>query len=461
MQIKLEKIVILLSKLLCIGLLLHFFLYNLFTFSFGIQFEAIWLWKELIIVLLILSLFVLVLLKKNWLFLFDNKTVLTMEIIFLLTVIWSLAVSLFHWQSVGEYFFAFRYDFLWFAIFFLAIHLWNYLPKESIVSMEKFYVSAMKWILILAVVWYLVIAVKPWALKFFGYDRNVYEAKMWERPPAVYYTQMNHWIARNQFVFERPISYGFFLTALFPLFYFYVLRRRSFEKTWAWWGLFGLNVVLTFSRAAWGAWILEVLLLWILEHKNNLKRFFLKIMLPIVVIAWAIVWLAYNQVVMRYFSNSWHFQLLEESAKMFLQDPWLWRWAGAAWPASHRLCSVEAQSDLCMEISQINKRLWMTNLVGYNTENQYLQVLIEYGAIVFIGWFAIFAFLCLFPFYIYFKTAEKKLHNEHWILICFATWMLWLALEAVVLHSFVDRMIVFPMMLLYGFAFAAYFKLKQ
>ncbi|MDR2415239.1 MAG: hypothetical protein LBD75_01110 [Candidatus Peribacteria bacterium] len=47
----------------------------------------------------------------------------------------------------------------------------------------------------------------PNGLKFFGYDHFTFEGTIGARPPAAYYTLINKGFVRNQFLFERPISF--------------------------------------------------------------------------------------------------------------------------------------------------------------------------------------------------------------------------------------------------------------
>ena len=47
------------------------------------------------------------------------------------------------------------------------------------------------------------------------------------------------------------------------------------------------------------------------------------------------------------------------------------------------------------------------------------------------------------------KKADQKKLSQLYLIFGFGLWLLWLAIEWLVLHSFVDRMIVYPFMLLY------------
>ena len=53
------------------------------------------------------------------------------------------------------------------------------------------------------------------------------------------------------------------------------------------------------------------------------------------------------------------------------------------------------------------------------------------------------------------KKADQKIINQLALLCAFGLGMFGLALEGFVLHSFVDRMIVYPFMLLYGLSYGS------
>ncbi|USN55712.1 MAG: hypothetical protein H6765_03865 [Candidatus Peribacteria bacterium] len=78
---------------------------------------------------------------------------------------------------------------------------------------------------------YLIIAIKPGTLKLLGYDNYVFEGTVGYQPPAAYYTEINQGLTRNQFIFERPVSRGFFLVALWALFFFLFLYRQPLSST--------------------------------------------------------------------------------------------------------------------------------------------------------------------------------------------------------------------------------------
>ncbi len=420
-------------KVFLIWLVLHFFLHTFITFFIGLELSIIWLWKEFIVIWLFLALLYFILKHKDISFISRDKTIFYLEITFLLLILYTFFINYFVINSsLTEYIYAFRYDFAWYLIFFIVYRLSYFIkPWEYLL---KFYWKIIKVILILAILWYMIIFAKPWWLQLFGYDNTIFEWEVWASPPAAYYTQYNQWFVRNQFVFERPINYWFFLVAFFPLFYVLYLRKRSFKKTWFWWWVYGFNVMSTFSRAAWWAWFVELIILAMIDYRKNIKRFLKYILLPIsIIIAW-FVYFAYDHVVWRQRSNTGHIQEVLIWWDMFTNSPIIWKWAWYVWPASFWWDGIE-----------------------FNTENQFLQIAVEFGIIWFLLWFAIYLFFVLYWFYAWYKADKKEKENKYLIyLLAFSIWMLWLSIQWMVLHSFVDNMIVFPFMFLFAIVIYLY-----
>jgi len=101
--------------------------------------------------------------------------------------------------------------------------------------------------------------------------------------------------------------------------------------------------------------------------------------------------------------------------------------------------------------------LW-DKALEFNPENQFLQVLDEFGIvwwlprIVIFTWFVLGAYPAV---KIIRKTNKKsKLTKQYvqaqWLYVAMALWMWWLGISWLVLHSFSDRMIVYPVMVMYG-----------
>ncbi|MDO4713461.1 MAG: O-antigen ligase family protein [bacterium] len=141
-----------------------------------------------------------------------------------------------------------------------------------------------------------------------------------------------------------------------------------------------------------------------------------------------------------------------------LQNPITGRGIGYSGPASHQLCLNAPQTPRCQIIAETNQKYSMTT-PGYNPENQYVQIFMEYGLLGLIPWLFCFGWLLweslrlIFPYLKELKKgkkADRKQLTQLLIGIAFGLGLRGLALEGLMLHSFVDRMIVYPFMLLWG-----------
>jgi len=291
------------------------------------------------------------------------------------------------------------------------------------------------------------IFIKPGTLKLFGYDNFAFEGKVGMSPPAAYYNLINHGVTRNQFLFERPISRWFFLVAFFPLFFMLFLHKKPFKNTRFRRGTFWLNVFLTFSRAARWAWFLELGLLFFFLSKKKRQKILLKFLIPWILLLWLFGTMGYQRFFQRGYSDTGHIEMLRQSIKIISRNPLRGQGGSSAWPWSHRKW---AETHL--------RRKWLDPADGFNPENQYLQIIIEFWLIWFLGRFLLYLTLNLIGIHelrkynraIYKNTSDEvNLSSELLIFAC-SLWIIGLSLEWLVLHSFVDRMIVYPFMLLFG-----------
>lgn len=97
--------------------------------------------------------------------------------------------------------------------------------------------------------------------------------------------------------------------------------------------------------------------------------------------------------------------------------------------------------------------------LAFNPENQYLQILIEFGIVGFLLWMAIYVWLNRVGFREFFaarKTKDKQMPAHYRTLLAMSIGMVGLSICGFVLHSFTDRMIVYPMMALFGLILATH-----
>jgi len=430
-----QKTIVFLYKFFFVWLLLQFFLQTFVTYKLGLDMERmtyVWLWKEAVIWCIWLLALWNIIRRK------DRKQIIasptlgwrTLWLIAAVAIAASIHLVLL-WKPLNTFILAFKYDFFWFFILLVGLHsAWGIshtIRKEILM----WYGRIIKRALVGALIRYAIIFIKPGTLKLFGYDNFMYEWWVSVQPPAAYYTLINHGVTRNQFLFERPISWWFFLTAFFPFFFMLFLYKKPFRTTRTRRIIYGINVLFTFSRAAWGSWIIELIAIWFFIYRKDIKKFMLYILLPIVVVLWGIWAVAYQSVFQRSYSTNWHIEMLHNWTKLYMKSPILWHGWGRAWPASHRE--------------------WWPK---FNPENQFLQILIEFGLLWFLPWFLVYLTLNLVWLQHIISSSKKKMktltqHNTTLHLASMSLWMVWLSASWMLLHSFSDRMIVYPLMLLF------------
>lgn len=420
-----KSFIIILYKVFFIGLLLQFFLHTTVHFGIGVdvaRVENIWLRKEAIIWLLTLIILRDILFKwwRKWLF--RPKLLWGWT---LLVIAWIVGTALIHLTildlPLGQYLLAFKYDFFWFIILLVWFHSSHWLEQEDKKNLLLWYWKVIQWTLVLSFIRYFIVSIKPWTLKLFGYDNFVFEWNVGQQPPAVYYTHINSGLPRNQFLFERPITRWFFLTAFWPIFFVLFLFKKPVREVWWRWLVYWLNILFTFSRAAWISWVIWILLIWAVFYASSLKKFFVKILIPVILLLGVVGYLWYDMIIDRWYSNTWHMEMVKQWMDLFIERPFWWHGGATAWPGSHR------------------------NGAWFNPENQFLQIMIEFGMVWFILRWLAYWVLNIIWFWQPRKLIKKWLDGQ--LLIAASIWMICLSVSWLVLHSFSDRMVVYPFML--------------
>jgi hypothetical protein len=348
----------------------------------------------------------------------------------------TLLSSLFN-SSLSHYLIAFRYNFVAFILLLLGYQVAQIISHTDIKHLTTNYAGIIKRIVWFGLIRYFIISTLPGALRLFGYDRHVYEGKLGERPPAVYYAALDHWAPRNQFLRERPIFYGFYLVAFWPLFFLLYLRKAPKTEMLFYGWLYVINVFSTFSRSAWWVRIIETGLIFLLLYGKYTLKYLKYLLLPI--IGWWVLVSTYFYYEIfwpgRNFSNTGHINAFFKAIDI-LKAHWLrGLGAGSAGPASHQLG------------------------IGFNPENQYLQIWIEYGIFGFLGRIIAYGYLNISWMIIWGRNKAKtyfqdtnilKRDNQRLVLLSCNIGLLSLSLCGLVLHSLADKMVFWPLMLLYG-----------
>ena len=480
--------VVLLCKIFVIWLLLQFFLQTFVTFQLGRDgkfWTLFWMWKEFILLLFIVILLRYVLHNLKWrikaiknkentdkvtrkllLKNVESKFVVQFILCFIITtiVLLLLAVWLQHvW--IKAFVLSAKYDLLWFFIFglwiCLALLFFTEKDKDLLQLYNKLIIRSLR----LGLFRWFIVRLMPNILKYVWYNPNIYEWTVWQNPPAAYYTLIDKWNVRNQFLFERPTSFGFRLIAFFPVFVLGFLRKK-------WWKdqifptiIFWLLILSTWSRAWIAVRILEAIVLFFILYRKSIKKYFVRLVIIAIIWLW---WIAYlsRWIMVREHSNTWHLELMKAWRDIAKENLILWRWAWYSGPASHQLCYTDEPVNIYADIDSIhldNQRCELLrkenvknqiSTYGFNPENQYLQILMEYWIV----WILLRLWLCLVilrytakMIWIY-RKKNKSPYQEllYYSLLWFWIWFIWLCIEWIVLHSLVDRMVIYPFFLLYG-----------
>lgn len=465
------KILTIITKIFFVWLLLQFFLQTFVTHRLGLDWifwKMIWMRKEVIIIGLMMFLGLYFwkqktpqnnweeitpqekhshsLYSKNLKDFFEKFPLKTFVRVFLATIVVSFLVSVFiNGSGIGTFIMSIRYSMIGFLIFivFFSVTLLFFGTKE--VQIIKRYVRIIKTLLVLSLCRWWIIWLMPNVLQLAGYNQFNYEWGVGIAPPAAYYTRFDQWWVRNQFVFERPISRWFFLVAFWPLFFVLLFKNKARGQKILRGSLYGLVVMSTFSRAALGVWILQTIILVSIQFPKKYWRKTLRWFFPLLLFFWVVTYFWRNQIITREFSNTGHIKHVVEGLKQIGERPLWWQWAGTAGPASHQV----------------------EGIASYNPENQYLQIWIEYGLLWFMGRIFLYGYFHRIAYKAYHdeKKAQdryaKKRKFSATIVFAFGIGILWLSIEGLVLHSFVDRMIVYPFMALFAIAYGLYFREKS
>ena len=481
----------LLCKIFVIWLLLQFFLQTFVTFELGRD-GKFWtlfrMWKEFILLVFVVILlrYILSNLKSrcesiknkentdkiSWKLLFKNiesKFIIQFILIFVITIIilLLLAVWLQHvW--IKAFILSLKYDLFWFLIFGIWVCLALLFFTEDNKDLLQLYNKLIIRALWLWLFWWFIVRLMPNILKYVWYNPQIYEWTVWQNPPAAYYTKIVPFYegsyVRNSFIFERPISFWFWLVAFFPIFVLWFLRKKNRKDQLFPIIFFWLLIFSTWSRAWMAVRAIEVIMLFFILFWKYVKKYFVWFLILAIVWLW---WLAYlwRWIMVREHSNTGHLELMKSGRNIAKDNLILWRGAGYSGPASHQLCYTDEPVDIYVDPDSIEMDNQRCELIRkeniknqistywFNPESQYLQILMEYGIIwmIFRLWLCALILRYTFKMIFKYRRKTKSPYQEllYYTLLWFWIWFLWLCAEWLILHSLVDRMIIYPFFLLY------------
>jgi hypothetical protein len=208
---------------------------------------------------------------------------------------------------------------------------------------------------------------------------------------------------------------------------------------------------------------LEVVILALLLHRKLLKNYLWLLTMAVVLGVGGVAYLG-QSFFAREHSNTGHLVLIVEGRKLAQHNLVFGRGAGYSGPASHQICYTEEAVNIfatdishpdprCEQIRKINAENEISTY-GYNPENQYLQIIMEYGIVGTL--FRLSLIVRILRYTVKMVRAYRGKEKSHyqtflrWSLLGFGIGLLGLCGEGMVLHSLGDRMVVYPFFLLYG-----------
>ncbi len=462
--LKKESILIFAIKFFLILLLLQVPLIALFKYKLKLVPDAIWLWKEILIILVFIWDIYLIF-KNPYLAqkFFENSTIKTVTIWTIFLGIWALVLAFVHPSSILGYVLFVKYD-IFYLIVLLSLSFASYYLASTNQQINKnlynfLLIFTKKWLpnlIILSFFWYAIIFTKPSFLTHIGYQKNLINSAMHlSQPIAAQKTEILYGFVRNQFVFELPLWRAFFLTAFFPIYFVMVLKKLKFQKTIINWSLWLLAIMLTFSRAAIATFLLESIVLFWMFFLSS-KKYFKKLLIWWGVLILLMLPFIYKWYTSRSGSNTWHFIFTYETRKLVQNKPILGRGPGSSGAASHQLCRLKPHLQVCNKINQINSKWGSEFLKWLNPENHYLQIRMELWIIGFLIWLGIH--LNLLKPIMYLKT--KGTHIQK-LLGARSFGLAALLLQSIVLHPLSERIVTYFFMTIGGIIWGLYLSQKS
>jgi hypothetical protein len=417
------------------GMIAQFIAHTIVMYGFNVpvSFEFIWLWKELIIALL--WIWCLYLLYKDPIYRHKIKKRQIIISIILITII-SFVISginsiYIHDQDILTFLISAKFNYIPLIILSCWLLISQILTDDQYHSIIKMIVTSIKYVLIFSIIRYCIIHTIPNILDRIGFAQpgDSIEWTANTPPPSLYLTEFYSWYVRNQWPFWWPLSLGFYLAILWPLFFAEVLYQKKLSDT-RWRRLLYISMVLsTYSRAARGMFFVSCVLITLIIYKKYTKYI---IMWWTIIVLWIWIYIMSwwnSEMFIRTRSDKWHIEFFQQWVAL-VQQNWLWWiWASSVWPwASHTM--------------------WVKEI--FNPENQYMQIRLEYWLLWLLSRITAYIIVA--------KNSIKKRYQlwtnhiicnqEDIIFIGIALSIISLSIGGIVLHPFTDSSSIYPFMLL-------------
>lgn len=427
-----DTVLVFFCKFFALGLILHFFLHTIFHYGLGISLPTVvWLWKEILVFFLLFVSFCFVLFyRKLGLFLQSHS--------YLLWYVWLLFV-LFVWTIYGHFYvhhslfsawlLSIKYDLFPFFVFIGGAWVSFVLSSSLRTRFLDWFVWVLKIVLIVSLMWYIGLHIFPHLLAKLGYSLDAYQREYDLAPPLYYLQHIWSGAIRNQGLFGDPVSWWFFLTAFWPLYFWYFLglsktKLMSFVERWFWIILYVVNVWLCYSRWARLAVVLETLVFVLWYYRRWWRQLLVVGVLLVFGLVGVVWWKGGSGLFSRNLSDNGHVDHVVEWVRLVVASPWVGYGWWTAGPASYRVLGSNF----------------------FNPENQYLQIAIEYGVIWLFLWLSLYVLLVATPFLL----SRQRRGDDLWDVMrsMLLLGLFGLAVSGVFLHPAVDSQVMYVLLFL-------------
>ncbi len=309
-------------------------------FQFKLWFSKFVIYKEVLVILLLINLFYLFYKNK----IFPNFTLIDYLIF---AYIWYLLIiSIYNWLSIKAFIYWWRYDFEFLIVFLIYRHGFLFLKNKLNYYIKIFILS-----------WW--IALFFWILvRFFLWEDIL--LSIWFSPKLSYWNigdsiPIYHWIQwanirRFQWIFDWPNQTAFFII-IYTWLVIHILKNKKDFLIYIILFLFFMIwlILLTYSRSAI-LWIITwFCLIFVLHFKNIFKRYksILIIMITIFLFLWWIFFIRYsntiNNIFLREWSSKWHYERMIIGFNNWIKNPF-WAWLASSGPAyriTHNITNID------------------------------------------------------------------------------------------------------------------------
>ena len=434
-----------------VKLLYLFFFWMIWQFlahtvvMYGLQlpesFEFIRLWKEVIIwILWIWSMYIFRTHKEYKDKILQNKNILLIISIIIGSFVISLLNSIIiHDQSIVTFLVSAKFNYIPLIILSCGLLVSQIITSEQYKKIITIIITTIKYVLIFSIIWYAILHTIPNILDRIGFAQpgDSIERTTNTPPPSLYLTEFYSWYVRNQWPFWWPLSLGFYLIWLWPLFFAKVLYKKKLSDT-RWRRLLYISMVVsTYSRAAWWMFFVSCVLIGLIIYRKYTKYIIWIWMLSVILLFVYLKSWGTSEMFVRTRSDKWHLEYFQQGLNLVKQYWLRWLWASSVWPWSNH---VE----------------WITKV--FNPENQYMQIWLEYG-LLWLLW-RLFSYILIIKNSIiqwyHTRTTQRNYNSDDIIFMGIGISIVWLSIWGMVLHPFTDSSSMYPFMLFAGLVIGKY-----